>query len=108
MKRRVFERYILIQYFKPQLVTGGLVFLQWVNKLQSWDRLELSNNIKYIAQVKTEGELQRKILNEKKRTRKGDIYSIFIQQLVTGGLVIMEWVNNLQNWDHLGISSIMK
>ena len=79
-----------------------------MNKLQSWDRLELSNNIKYIAQVKTEGELQRKILNEKKRTRKGDIYSIFIQQLVTGGLVIMEWVNNLQNWDHLGISSIMK
>ena len=55
-----------------------------------------------------EGELQRKILNEKKRTRKGDIYSIFIPQLVTGGLVIMEWVNNLQNWDHLGISSSMK
>ena len=79
-----------------------------MNKLKSWDRLELSNNIKYIAQVKTEGVLKRKILNEKKRTRKGDIYSIFIQQLVTGGLVITEWVNNLQNWDHLGISSSMK
>ena len=61
MKRRVFERYILIQYFKQQLVTGGLVFVQWVNKLQSWDHLELSINLKYISKVKTEGELQRKI-----------------------------------------------
>jgi hypothetical protein len=68
MKRRLFERYIIIQYFKPQLVTGVLLFLQWVNKLQSCDRLELSNNIKYITQVKTEGQLQRKILNEKNRT----------------------------------------
>jgi hypothetical protein len=35
--------------------------MQWFNKLQSWDHLEHSINLKYISKVKTEGELQRKI-----------------------------------------------
>ena len=41
MKRSVFEKYIFIQYFKPQFVTGGLVFMEWLHELQSWDRLEI-------------------------------------------------------------------
>ena len=41
------------------------------------------------------GRVTKKDIKWKKRTRKGDFYSIFIPQLVIWGLVIMERVNNL-------------
>ena len=77
MKRRVLERDILIQYYVPKLVIGGLVLMDRVNKLQHWESFELFSNIKQTTQLKTERELQRKKVTEKKSLRNRYTYSIF-------------------------------
>jgi hypothetical protein len=61
---RIVTRY-LFNIFIPQLVTKGLEIIERVDKLQGWEHLGLSSRMKQTTLLKTEGELQRKKLNEK-------------------------------------------